>query len=128
MLDLATLSAIVPMSTHGYPLTVVPLCLVFLMHSMVPSAARTECYVSDHGASGNGKDYDTKAIQAAADHCSQGGEVIFQANKTYLTATIVLAGSVHVFLPVGSSIIAGTRVGAFSSRSSSDSADFKRAS
>ncbi|KAK9785683.1 hypothetical protein WJX73_005592 [Symbiochloris irregularis] len=34
---------------------------------------------------------------------------MFQCNRTYLTATIVLSGSVNVYLPADSSIIAGTQ-------------------
>ena len=77
---------------------------------MPPAQAQLECYVSDYGAVGNGQDFDTEAIQAAVADCNDGGTVIFEPDQIYLTGTIVLSGSVNIYLPEDSSIIAGTQV------------------
>ena len=87
-------------------------CLLTLW-SAGSTDARLTCKVTDHGAKGNGKDYDTTAIQSAVDECSQLGQpglVVFEAGREYLTGTVVLSNSVHVDLPVNTSLLAGINV------------------
>ncbi|KAL5975986.1 hypothetical protein ACLOJK_020316 [Asimina triloba] len=66
--------------------------------------------VTDYGASGGGKRYDTRAIQAAVDACSDagGGRVIFPAGS-YLTATIFLRSGVVLEVEKGARILGGPR-------------------
>ena len=57
--------------------------------------APAECVVTNYGAKGDGKTDDTKAIQAALDHCgaSGGGTVVIPAPKTYLIFSIHFTSS-----------------------------------
>ena len=50
----------------------------------------SECVVTDYGAKGDGKADDTRAIQAAFDHCghSGGGTIIIPAPKTFLIFSV----------------------------------------
>ena len=85
-----------------------------------PTAAAPTCRVSDFGARGDGRQYETRAIQAAVDSCAQPGQagtVVFDEGRAYLTATIILTGSVHVYLPSNSTLLLGIQV---------DAADFVR--
>ncbi|XP_058071611.1 polygalacturonase ADPG2 [Magnolia sinica] len=73
-------------------------------------SSRISISVTDYGASGDGKRYDTRSIQAAIDDCSAGGggRVIFPAGS-YLTATIFLKSGVVLEVEKGARILGGTR-------------------
>ncbi len=63
--------------------------------------------VRDYGATGNGEDYDTKAIVQAIQACHEngGGRVVFPAG-TYLSGTFQLLSNVNIHLMPGSKILA----------------------
>ncbi|XVE96033.1 hypothetical protein REPUB_Repub02eG0186600 [Reevesia pubescens] len=71
--------------------------------------------VTDFGATGDGKHYDTSAIQSAIDTCHTSSSttkpcyVTFPPG-TYLTATIFLKSSVVLDIPKGSTILGGTKL------------------
>uniref|UniRef100_A0A0D6R5Q4 Pectate lyase superfamily protein domain-containing protein n=1 Tax=Araucaria cunninghamii TaxID=56994 RepID=A0A0D6R5Q4_ARACU len=64
------------------------------------------CDVRNHGATGDGKTFDTRSIQAAIDDCSSkgGGRVRFPAGS-YLTATIFLKTGVILDVGEGATIL-----------------------
>ena len=61
----------------------------------VRAGGGTQCVVTNFGAKGDGKTDDTKAIQAAFDHCGQsgGGTVVVPAPKTYLMFSVHFTSS-----------------------------------
>lgn len=67
--------------------------------------------VMEYGAAGDGRRYDTRAIQAAIDACAEmgGGRVRFPAGRNYLTATVVLRSWVVLEVEKGARILGGTR-------------------
>ncbi|KAK9909603.1 hypothetical protein WJX75_004848 [Coccomyxa subellipsoidea] len=70
------------------------------------------CPVKDHGAIGDGTAYDTAAIQAAIDACTKnkdGGVVIFDEEKQYLTGQVILKDGVRLRLPESATILAGSK-------------------
>ena len=63
--------------------------------------------VDDHGAIPDGQTINTKAIQAAIDHCSEvGGGVVLFAKGDYVTGTIDLKSGVMLEVAEGSRILA----------------------
>lgn len=69
--------------------------------------------MQDHGAIGDGTAYDTATIQAAIDACTKnkdGGVVIFDEEKQYLTGQVVLKDGVRLRLPKSATILAGSKV------------------
>lgn len=78
----------------------------------VPSTTQLPCgaSVTDYGAAGDGKRYDTGAIQAAVDAVAAcgGGPVRFPPGD-YLTATILLKSGVVLDLAEGARLLGGTR-------------------
>ena len=60
------------------------------------------------GASGNGRDKDTKAIQRAIDECAKhgGGRVTLDSGGTFLSGSLVLRPSVELHLAAGSVLLA----------------------
>lgn len=69
--------------------------------------------MQDHGAVGDGVAYDTAPIQAAIDACArnqQGGVVVFEEDKQYLSAQLVVSSGVRLRLPKSSSLLAGPQV------------------
>ncbi|KAF8403856.1 hypothetical protein HHK36_011962 [Tetracentron sinense] len=72
---------------------------------------QTTFSVTDYGAVGDGKRYDTRHIQAAIEACSEagGGRVRFPAGE-YLTATIYLRSGVVLEIEKGARVLGGTRL------------------
>lgn len=69
--------------------------------------------MQDHGAVGDGVAYDTAPIQAAIDTCArnqQGGVVVFEEDKQYLSAQLVVSSGVRLRLPKSTSLLAGPQV------------------
>lgn len=69
--------------------------------------------MQDHGAIGDGTAYDTAAIQAAINACTNnkdGGVVIFDEEKQYLTGQVILKDGVRLRLPESATILAGSKV------------------
>ncbi|OAY80519.1 putative polygalacturonase [Ananas comosus] len=69
--------------------------------------------VADYGAAGDGRSYDTVAIQAAIDACARsgGGRVVVPAGGDYLTATVFLRSGVVLEVERGARLLGGTREG-----------------
>ncbi|XP_054823738.1 uncharacterized protein LOC129321834 [Prosopis cineraria] len=82
-----------------------------LATSLVPNPIPITVSVTDFGAVGNGRHYDTRAIQSAIDSCPEGGpcQVKFPAPGEYLTATVYLKSGVVLNVEGGARILAGTR-------------------
>jgi polygalacturonase len=73
--------------------------------------------VRAHGAVGDGKTLDTKAIQAAIDACAAaGGGTVLLANGVFLSGTINLRDHVTLHLQAGAVLLASTRQADFTSR------------
>ncbi|PKA51334.1 putative polygalacturonase [Apostasia shenzhenica] len=91
--------------------------LIFLLHSLNSTIAAAagggggNISVSDFGAVGNGRRYDTRAIQAAIDACASagGGRVKFPAGGDYLTGTVFLRSGVVLEVERGARILGGAR-------------------
>jgi hypothetical protein len=63
---------------------------------------------------GDGMVYDTLAIQAAIDACAQnkeGGVVVFEEQKQYLSAQLLVHDGVLLRVPKTTSLLAGSKVG-----------------
>ncbi|EFN59558.1 hypothetical protein CHLNCDRAFT_8203, partial [Chlorella variabilis] len=68
------------------------------------------CATSAHGAHPSASRYSTAALQAAIDACSAScGTVVVDVPGAYLTASLLLSGCVHLHLPAGVTLLAGTR-------------------
>jgi hypothetical protein len=62
--------------------------------------------IREFGATGNGRDKDTAAMQRAVDACSEnGGGVVYCPPGTYLCGSIVLKTSVELHLEAGATIL-----------------------
>ncbi|MFQ6631830.1 hypothetical protein Gotur_009130 [Gossypium turneri] len=82
---------------------------LFLLPIVIQSHTPT-ISVRDFGATGDGKHYDTAAIQSAIDSCrTKPCYVTFPTGK-YLTATIFLKSNVILDIPKGSTILGGTKL------------------
>jgi polygalacturonase len=69
------------------------------------------------GAKGNGRDYDTQAIQRSIDRCSQaGGGVVLLPAGTYLSGTLELKSGVTLHLAAGSRLVGSTSLDDFPER------------
>ncbi|KAG0457632.1 hypothetical protein HPP92_022498 [Vanilla planifolia] len=86
------------------------LLIAFCLHCSASDAAGAFS-VSDFGAIGDGRRYDTRPIQAAIDACaaSGGGRVRFPAGGDYLTGTVFLRSRVVLQVDRGARILGGTR-------------------
>ena len=87
--NLHSVSAILPKSTNNYN-------------------------VNDFGATSDGESFDTQAIQAAIDKCSEmgGGTVYFPPGK-YLTGTLVLKSNVTLYLEANAIILGSKDINDF---------------
>lgn len=54
--------------------------------------------------------YATGAIQAAVDRCSSSGGTVIIAPGTYLSAAVVISGSVNIHFSLGARLVAGSQV------------------
>ena len=72
-----------------------------------PAWAAPTCRVTDHGATGDGRTLDTRAIQAAVDACAAkgGGRVLVTGPGTYLTGTILLKDRIDLHLEAGAVLL-----------------------
>ncbi|KAE8680587.1 Basic helix-loop-helix DNA-binding superfamily protein, putative isoform 1 [Hibiscus syriacus] len=88
-------------------LTLIPFLLLLpdIIRSHTPTVS-----VRDFGATGDGKHYDTSAIQSAIDSCHTKQCYVTFPNGTYLTATIHLKSNVILDIPKGSTILGGTKL------------------
>ncbi|KAI7845668.1 hypothetical protein COHA_000782 [Chlorella ohadii] len=70
----------------------------------------TTCLTSQHGAVPSTSDYQTAALQAAIDACSDRcGTVVVDLPGAYLTAALRLTDCVHLQLPAGVTLLAGDK-------------------
>lgn len=88
-----------------------PLLLLLLYFAAADHGGATIISVTDHGAVGDGRCYDTAAIQAAIEACAGagGGRVRFPAGGDYLTATVWLRTGVVLEVEAGARILGGSR-------------------
>jgi len=85
------------------------ICL-FLSWSLITAQNNTFYNVCDFGASGEGSNLDTKAIQNAVDVCSEkGGTVLFPPGK-YLTGSIELKSNIDIYIQNGAEILGSTNI------------------
>ncbi|KAK1314537.1 hypothetical protein QJS10_CPA06g01773 [Acorus calamus] len=91
--------------------SLLPLLLLLCLQS--PLTTSLTLSVADYGAIGDGRCYDTSAIQSAIDACAAagGGRVVFPSGGNYLTKTLNLRSGVILRLERGSRILGGTRRG-----------------
>ena len=76
----------------------------------VGESGQLVCRPSDFGAVGNGKDYDTRAIQSSIDYCAeQGGGVVRISPGRYLTGTVFLKSNITLWVDEGATILGSTR-------------------
>jgi len=62
--------------------------------------------IREFGATGNGRDKDTAAMQRAVDSCSEkGGGLVYCAPGTYLSGSLLLKTGVELHLEVGATIL-----------------------
>ncbi|KAK4799132.1 hypothetical protein SAY86_024497 [Trapa natans] len=93
------------------------LLIPFFVSSILQSEASTSTIsVRDFGAAGDGRSYDTRAIQSAIDACSGTCRISFPPGR-YLTATIRLRSGVVLDIQDGATILGGTRIGDYPRRS-----------
>ncbi|KAI3429230.1 hypothetical protein D9Q98_005329 [Chlorella vulgaris] len=93
---MVTMAAAASASTHLPPL-----------HKL---AAARPCLASHYGALPSSTRYSTAALQAAIDDCAtRCGTVVVDSPGTYLTASLLLTGCVHLHLPSGVTLLAGTQ-------------------
>ncbi len=65
-----------------------------------------------YGAKANGKDLDTRAINAAVDACFQeGGGIVYVAPGRYLCGSIVLKSNVTLYLEAGATLLGSKEIG-----------------
>ena len=77
----------------------------------IGTATAKDFTVTDFGAKGNGKTYDTGSIQKAIDQCAAtGGGVVRVPSGTYLCGTIVLKSGIDLYLDHGAVIKGSTDV------------------
>ncbi len=73
--------------------------------------------VRGFGAKGDGKQFDTEAVQRAIDACAaDGGGVVYLPKGEYLSATLVLKNNVNLHLAAGARILATGKVEDYATR------------
>lgn len=67
---------------------------------------RLACNVRDHGAAGDGRALDTRAIQAAIDACAaRGGGTVFVPAGDYVTGSLFLRSQITLYLDAGATLL-----------------------
>ncbi|KAL4339756.1 hypothetical protein GQ457_08G016280 [Hibiscus cannabinus] len=92
-------------------LTVITFLFLFLLPTITRSHTPT-ISVKDFGAIGDGKHYDTSAIQSAIDSCACHTKPCYVTfpTGTYLTATFYLKSNVILDIPKDTTILGGTKL------------------
>ena len=86
------------------------LILLFLEANILASE-RTSIYnVSDHGATGDGKTLDTKAIQEAIDQCAKEGGKVYLPSGIYLSGSLRLKSNVTIEISGGATLLGSTNI------------------
>ncbi|XP_010257337.1 PREDICTED: exopolygalacturonase [Nelumbo nucifera] len=115
------------MASLLFPVSAIIICMLLVFLSVSETAASSKYdtialpqynlptatfSVTDFGAAGDGKRYDTSHIQAAVDACADagGGRVRFPPGD-YLTATIFLRSGVVLEIEKGARVLGGARLG-----------------
>lgn len=88
------------------------LFLFFILHLAQSHPATSSIIsVADFGAVGDGRTYDTSAIQSAIDSCSASGcHVVFPAGGVYLTAALRLKSGVILKIRPNATLLGGSRI------------------
>ncbi|KAJ6804244.1 exopolygalacturonase [Iris pallida] len=99
------------MATNKNPLLLFVIITLLTSSQSSHATSPTVVSVADFGAAGDGRRYDTDAIQSAIDACSSsgGGRVLFPAGGSYLTGTLFLKSGVTLEIEKGARILGGTR-------------------
>jgi polygalacturonase len=67
--------------------------------------------ITTHGAIGDGKTLNTKALQAAVDHCAaQGGGTVLVPPGTFLTGTVELKSNITLSLSAGAVLLGSGKI------------------
>lgn len=83
--------------------------LLLLCYVGIIQALASVFNVTEYGASGNGKQLDTRSIQQAIDKCYEaGGGRVYVPAGTYLVGTLNLRSNVEFFLETGATLKATT--------------------
>jgi len=84
--------------------------LTLLIYHFLYLSAGSE-NILDHGAKGDGKFLNTKAIQSAIDQCvEQGGGTVFVPPGNFLSGTIILKSHVSLYLEAGAILLGSTEI------------------
>jgi polygalacturonase len=76
----------------------------------IPTAGPRVHDVRTHGAQGDGKTLDTKAINEAVNACNDsGGGVVYVGPGTYLSGTVVLKSNVTLYLEAGATLLGSAK-------------------
>jgi len=82
----------------------------------VPGVPPAVVNVRDHGATGDGRTLDTRALQAAIEACGAGGGgTVYLPSGTYLSSTLVLKSNMTLHLESGAVLLGSTDLADFPS-------------
>ena len=94
---------------HKQTIAIFTFALVFISTIFSVSAQEGFYNIKDYGATGNGEDLASSAIQKAIDACSEdGGGTVYVPSGTYLSGTIILKSNVRFFIDTGARILGST--------------------
>ena len=80
-------------------------CFFILFFFITVSASAQTYNIIDYGAVAGGKTINTKAIQAAIDHCAQTGGTVMIPAGTFVTGTLYIKSNVAIYLAEAAKII-----------------------